>query len=115
MHVKQVAKTLDISEHTIRYYDKAGLFPFVARDNNGYRDFSEEDLFWIEFIKCMRQTHMPVAQLKEVAELYEQGSVTKSQRRVIFEHHKENLLQQKALIEEGLATLDNKFKILENE
>ncbi|MBF7019732.1 MerR family transcriptional regulator [Staphylococcus sp. 18_1_E_LY] len=115
MRVKQVAENLGISEHTIRYYDKAGLFPFVARDDNGYRDFSEDDLFWIEFIKCMRQTHMPVSQLKEVAELYDQGSATKSQRQAIFARHKENLLHQKALIEEGLATLENKFKILENE
>lgn len=115
MHVKQVAENLGISEHTIRYYDKAGLFPFVARDNKGYRDFSEEDLYWIEFIKCMRQTHMPVTQLKEVAELYVQGSATKSQRQAIFERHKANLLHQKSLIEDGLATLDNKFKILENE
>ncbi|MDT3958492.1 MerR family transcriptional regulator [Staphylococcus kloosii] len=115
MHVKEVAENLSISEHTLRYYDKAGLFPFVARDVNGYRDFSKDDLFWIEFIKCMRQTHMPIAQLKEVAELYEQGSATKSQRHAIFERHKENLLHQKALIDEGLATLENKFEILENE
>ncbi|NQE00536.1 MerR family transcriptional regulator, partial [Staphylococcus xylosus] len=56
MQVKQVADNLGISEHTIRYYDKAGLFPFVTRNKNGYRDFSVEDLYWIEFIKCMRQT-----------------------------------------------------------
>ena len=44
---------------------------FVSRDKNGYRDFSREDLYWIEFIKCMRQTHMPVSKLKEIAELYD--------------------------------------------
>ena len=77
MQVKQVAESLGLSEHTIRYYDKVGLFPFVSRDKNGYRDFSREDLYWIEFIKCMRQTHMPVSKLKEIAELYHQGSATK--------------------------------------
>ena len=115
MQVKQVAENLGLSEHTIRYYDKAGLFPFVSRDKNGYRDFSKEDLYWIEFIKCMRQTHMPVSKLKEIAELYHQGSSTKMKRKDIFLEHQKNLIEQKRLIDEGLKVLEEKFKLLENE
>ena len=115
MQVKQVADNLGISEHTIRYYDKAGLFPFVQRNKNGYRDFSEEDLYWIEFIKCMRQTHMPISKLKEIAELYHQGSSTKMKRRDIFLKHQKNLLEQKKLIDEALQVLDKKFELLESE
>lgn len=115
MQVKQVAENLGLSEHTIRYYDKAGLFPFVSRDKNGYRDFSREDLYWIEFIKCMRQTHMPVSKLKEIAELYHQGSSTKMKRKDIFLEHQKNLIDQKELINKGLQTLDEKFKLLDEE
>lgn len=115
MQVKQVAENLGLSEHTIRYYDKAGLFPFVSRDKNGYRDFSKEDLYWIEFIKCMRQTHMPVSKLKEIAELYHQGSSTKMKRKDIFLEHQKNLIDQKELINKGLQTLDEKFKLLDEE
>ena len=115
MQVKQVAENLGLSEHTIRYYDKAGLFPFVSRDKNGYRDFSKEDLYWIEFIKCMRQTHMPVSKLKEIAELYHQGSSTKMKRKDIFLEHQKNLIDQKGLINKGLQKLDEKFKLLDEE
>ncbi|MEB7754922.1 MerR family transcriptional regulator [Staphylococcus pseudoxylosus] len=115
MQVKQVAENLGLSEHTIRYYDKAGLFPFVSRDKNGYRDFSREDLYWIEFIKCMRQTHMPVSKLKEIAELYHQGSSTKMKRKNIFLEHQKNLIDQKELINKGLQTLEEKFKLLDEE
>ncbi|MBM2659814.1 MerR family transcriptional regulator [Staphylococcus pseudoxylosus] len=115
MQVKQVAENLGLSEHTIRYYDKAGLFPFVSRDKNGYRDFSKEDLYWIEFIKCMRQTHMPVSKLKEIAELYHQGSSTKMKRKDIFLEHQKNLIDQKELINKGLQKLDEKFKLLDEE
>lgn len=115
MQVKQVAENLGLSEHTIRYYDKAGLFPFVSRDKNGYRDFSKEDLYWIEFIKCMRQTHMPVSKLKEIAELYHQGSSTKMKRKDIFLEHQKNLIDQKELINKGLQTLEEKFKLLDDE
>ena len=115
MQVKQVAENLGLSEHTIRYYDKAGLFPFVSRDKNGYRDFSKEDLYWIEFIKCMRQTHMPISKLKEIAELYHQGSSTKMKRKDIFLEHQKNLIDQKELINKGLQTLEEKFKLLDEE
>lgn len=115
MQVKKAAEQLDMSEHTLRYYDKAGLFPFVSRNQNGYRDFSEEDLYWIEFIKCMRQTHMPASKLKEIAELYHQGSATKQKRKQIFLDHQQNLIEQKRIIDEGLQTLAEKFKILESE
>ncbi|MGW7964446.1 MerR family transcriptional regulator [Staphylococcus xylosus] len=115
MQVKQVADNLGISEHTIRYYDKAGLFPFVTRNKNGYRDFSVEDLYSIEFIKCMRQTHMPVSKLKEIAELYHQGNSTKMKRKDIFLEHQKNLIEQKNIIDKGLQTLEDKFKLLESE
>lgn len=115
MQVKQVAENLGLSEHTIRYYDKAGLFPFVSRDKNGYRDFSKEDLYWIEFIKCMRQTHMPISKLKEIAELYHQGSSTKMKRKDIFLEHQKNLIDQKGLINKGLQILEEKFKLLDEE
>ena len=115
MQVKQVAESLGLSEHTIRYYDKVGLFPFVSRDKNGYRDFSREDLYWIEFIKCMRQTHMPISKLKEIAELYHQGSSTKMKRKDIFLEHQKNLIDQKGLINKGLQTLEEKFKLLDEE
>ncbi|WP_436963072.1 MerR family transcriptional regulator, partial [Staphylococcus shinii] len=78
-------------------------------------DFSVEDLYWIEFIKCMRQTHMPVSKLKEIAELYHQGSSTKMKRKDIFLEHQKNLIEQKRLIDEGLKVLEEKFKLLENE
>ncbi|WP_436963066.1 MerR family transcriptional regulator, partial [Staphylococcus shinii] len=78
-------------------------------------DFSVEDLYWIEFIKCMRQTHMPVSKLKEIAELYHQGNSTKMKRKDIFLEHQKNLIEQKNIIDKGLQTLEDKFKLLESE
>ena len=104
-----------MSEHTIRYYDKSGLFPFIERDQNGNRDFKEEDLYWIEFVKCMRQTHMPIVQIKQIAELYHQGPATKNDRIEILKIHQQNLMQQSTLIEEALNTLEHKFTLIEKE
>lgn len=115
MNVKHAAEKIGISTHTIRYYDKSGLFPFIARDAHGNRNFSETDLYWIEFVKCMRQTHMPIVQIKKIAELYEQGSSTKQSRIEILKSHQQNLIAQSALIDDALTILDDKFALIENE
>ncbi|HGA1022453.1 TPA: MerR family transcriptional regulator [Bacillus cereus] len=113
--IKQAAEVLNISSSMIRYYDKEGLLPFIKKDENGYRQFSENDLFWLEFIRCMRATNMSISTLRLVAELYMQGNETLEKRKQIFKGHKENLVKQKRDIEEALDKLDQKFYLLNKE
>ena len=41
MQIKEVQEKLKISSYTLRYYEKMGLIqPY--RDENGYRNYSEE-------------------------------------------------------------------------
>ena len=49
MQIKEVQEKLKISSYTLRYYEKMGLIqPY--RDENGYRNYSEEDIHKIERI-----------------------------------------------------------------
>lgn len=50
--INDISKKYNISPYTLRYYAKEGLFPYVTRDKNGVRLFSEEDLNTLEVIKC---------------------------------------------------------------
>ena len=40
--MKKTAELTGLSEHTLRYYDKEGLLPGLARDGVGRRVFSDE-------------------------------------------------------------------------
>ena len=43
MQIKEVQEKLKISSYTLRYYEKMGLIqPY--RDENGYRNYNEEDV-----------------------------------------------------------------------
>ena len=43
MQIKEVQEKLKISSYTLRYYEKMGLIqPY--RDENGYRNYNEEDI-----------------------------------------------------------------------
>ena len=52
--IKEVAAQAGESEHTIRFYCKEGLFPFLTRDQNNVRKFSAEDLDGVRIVLCLR-------------------------------------------------------------
>ena len=54
MQIKEVQEKLKISSYTLRYYEKMGLIqPY--RDENGYRNYSEEDIHKIERIMFLSE------------------------------------------------------------
>ncbi|MCI5787281.1 MAG: MerR family transcriptional regulator [Helicobacter trogontum] len=44
----EVERKTGISSHTLRFWVKKGLFPFIDRDKNGVKYFSEKDIKWVE-------------------------------------------------------------------
>ena len=68
--IKDASKKLNISIYTLRYYDKEGLTPFVKKDENGVRKYTEEDLEWIRLLMNLRDIDMPISNIKEYIQLY---------------------------------------------
>ncbi|WP_411954334.1 MerR family transcriptional regulator [Alkalibacillus sp. S2W] len=112
--IKEASERVCIPTSTIRYYDEEQLLPFVERDENGYRRFNENDLFWLEMISCMRETGMPIKTLRHVAHLYMQGPSTVEERKNIFEDHQTNLIQQKEQIDDALEKIHKKMEVLDS-
>ena len=54
MKIGEVSKRYNISEDTLRYYERVGVLPPVARDAGGRRNYSAQDLYWVEVAQCMR-------------------------------------------------------------
>ena len=79
--IKDASKKLNISIYTLRYYDKEGLTPFVKKDENGVRKYTEEDLEWIRLLMNLRDIDMPMSNIKEYIQLYLQGDKTIDERR----------------------------------
>ena len=53
--IGEMAKMLGVPASTLRYYDKEGLLPFVARSSGGIRQFLESDIEWLRVIGCMKK------------------------------------------------------------
>ena len=99
MIISEVSEKYNMTQDTLRYYERVGLIPPVPRKPNGIRDYDAYSCGWIEFIHCMRKSGIPVEILVEYVQLYQQGSETKEAR--------------KELLREELSRLDDRIKNLQ--
>ena len=94
MNIQTVSKLTGLSAHTLRYYEKIKLLLNIRRDSKGYRDYDEKDLIWIEFIKRLKATNMPLSEIKTFAFLRAKGDRTINDRLEILRHHQKRVERQ---------------------
>lgn len=104
MMIKEVSAKYDISQDTLRYYERIGLLPRVNRNKSGIRDFTQTDCNWVEFIKCMRDAGLPIEVLIEYVRLFQQGDETNEARKKLLIEQRQQL---KTRIEELQKTLEH--------
>ena len=94
MNIKQVSEEKGISADTLRYYERIGLIPPVNRTNGGIRDYTEEDLRWVDFTLCMRSAGLSIESLTEYIRLYSAGDETILARRDLLMEESEQLAKK---------------------
>jgi len=106
--VKDVARIMDISEHTIRFYANKGLFPKMKRNINDVRQFDEDDLRWIQLVICMKSIGTPLKEIKHYIELCLEGDGTIKERYEIILKQKRSALLRMKELKKQMALLDYK-------
>lgn len=119
MTIKDVAEKYDLTQDTLRYYEKVGLIPKVERTQSGNRMYSDQDLRHIEFVKCMRQAGLSIEVLAEYVALNQEGDSTLEKRRQILFDERVRLLKKMAEMQQTLDRLnfkiDNYDRVLKGE
>lgn len=110
MKIKEISEKHNITPDTLRYYERVGLIPPVKRDKNGNRIYKEDDVRWIEFIKCMRSSGITIQGLIEYVNLFMQGDETIQARKELLEEQRKQLILKKQEIEDALNKLDKKIE-----
>ena len=111
MTIEEIAKKTNLTKSTIRYYEKIGLIPEVQRNDSGVRNYTDYDLGWINFSKCMRSSGMPIKAIVEYIKLYQKGDSTQDARKQLLIEQK-NIMQEK--LRELQETIDRLNKKIEN-
>ncbi|WEY87299.1 aldehyde stress transcriptional regulator AdhR [Bacillus subtilis] len=110
MNIAQVAKQFGLTAATLRYYERVGLIPPVKRKDSGIRDYDEEDIKWIEFIKRMRNAGLSIEALIEYTTLFTEGDRTVEARKNILADERQRLIEKRKEIDETIKRLDTKIK-----
>lgn len=97
--VQQVAARTGLSEHTLRYYERAGLLRSIRRqDSSGHRRYSAEDVARISTLACLRATGLPLAAMRRYVELSGKGRRAAPELRALLE-------RQRDVLEERLSQM----------
>ena len=113
MTITEVSEKYDLTQDTLRYYERIGLIPHVNRNKSGIRDYTEEDCRWVEFIKCMRNAGLPIEVLIEYVGLFQQGDTTIEARKELFIEQRKQLITRMEDMNKTLERLDYKIATYE--
>lgn len=109
MTIREVSKKYNITQDTLRYYERVGMIPTVTRTAGGIRDYREKDLEWVELAVCMRSAGLPVDAMVKYVKLSQVGDSTLGDRLDLLKEQREILLDQKEQMEETLKRLNVKI------
>lgn len=109
MTIKEVSEKYNISQDTLRYYERIGMIPEISRTPGGIRNYQESDLGWVELAICMRSAGLPIEALIEYVKLYQQGDATFAARLQLLQEQRESLEEQKTQLEKAINKLNYKI------
>jgi DNA-binding transcriptional MerR regulator len=113
--IGQVAETIGVSTHTLRYYEQAGLIRAVGRTQAGHRLYSPADLDWLRFVMRLKATGMPIAGMQAFAALRAEGQQTMGARRDLLAAHRDAVLARIAELQTNLGAIIDKIAYYEGE
>ena len=112
--IGEFSRLTNLGIHTLRYYEHEGLIT-PGRNSGNRRCYSDKDLAWIEFIKRLKDTGMPIKEIQHYAKLLAAGDPTLRERMEMLTAHREALNEQIRQLQEHMTKLDDKIALYRQE
>ena len=112
--IGEFSKLTNISIYTLRYYEKEDLI-IPNRKENGRRYYSEKDVIWMEFIRRLKDTNMPIKEIQKYAKLRAAGDATMNDRMEMLIKHRITLEEEITKSNEHLNKLIDKINYYNEE
>ena len=91
--IGQVAERFHLPVSTLRYYDKQGLFPGMAR-TSGIRRFGEGELEALRVIECLKKSGLEIRDIRQFMDWCTEGAATYPQRLELFQRQRANVEEE---------------------
>ncbi|MDA3644974.1 MerR family transcriptional regulator [Saccharopolyspora indica] len=115
LSIGQAAERTGLSVHTLRFYEKEGLFINPVRRVGGQRVYSESDLSWLYLCTRLRASGMPLPAIREYVALVREGEATMRGRLALLRDHQERVVAQIEELQGSLALVSRKVALYEHQ
>jgi MerR family transcriptional regulator, copper efflux regulator len=105
MRIGELGERADVSTKTIRYYESIGLLDEPERTPSGYRDYGEDALERLRFVRDAQATGLSLAEIASVLELKGSGERSCAHTTELLERHLVELDRQIDQLIEARAAL----------
>ncbi len=106
--IGDVAELLGLTADTLRYYEKCGVLPKIARTASGIRQYEEADISRLRFIQRAQKMNFSLAEIRDLLSLREDPQHVRDDVRQLTE---QKLQETQAHLAE-LSTLCNELQLL---
>jgi DNA-binding transcriptional MerR regulator len=111
MRIGELAERLNLNPRTLRYYESIGLLTEPARTDSGYRDYSEDDLERVRFVKSAQRLGLSLDEIKEILAFRDRGELPCDYVLSVIEREAEDLnrrIREMRKLRDDLKVLKNK-------
>lgn len=109
--IGELSRLSGVSTHTLRFYESAGILQPARRGANGHRRYLPADVLWLEFVLRLKQTGMPLAEIRQYADLRAQGEVSLQARLTMLKLHRQRLVAKIEELWTCARGLDDKMDV----
>lgn len=102
MRINQVEELVGISKKNIRFYEAEGLIQPQRNSDNGYREYTLEDVEILQQIKFFRKLSIPIEEIRKMQNKYLTLSDCMQRHLVVLSRQEKNLECMKEICKEIL-------------
>ena len=109
MKIQELAQKTGLSVHTIRFYEKQGLLDSrqVVRENNNYRNYSDEAIQRLKFVKKFQGVGCSLVEIKDILKEKDENAISNQQVMEWIRHKIGEIERKKDEYDQILDTLNN--------
>ncbi len=105
MKIGEAAERSGISAKMIRYYEATGLIRPAERSSSNYRDYSDNDVHELKFVRRARDLGFSVAEISELLDLWRDRHRQSSEVKQFVHEHTARLRDKIGQLEAMVRTL----------